>query len=190
MKKNTGGILTDADRSMLKRCRMELAPTSREDSFMQRFYLYLMMTKPKRQLILSYSAFDSSGKSLRPSSLIGDVRRLFPKLVVMDGKKETREVGSLAEGREYLIAGLRDYENHREDEKFLEVYRWFAGSEEYGESVRQLVDAAFYSYEERGIGKAAARALYGTILQGSVTRLEKYAACAYAHFLKDVYKRQ
>ena len=37
--------------------------------------------------------------------------------------------------------------------------------------------------EKRGISKAAASALYGTILQGSVTRLEKYAACAYAHFL-------
>ena len=45
------------------------------------------------------------------------------------------------------------------------------------------MDAAFYIYEEKGIGKAAARALYGTILQGSVTRLERYAACAYAHFL-------
>ena len=183
MKKNTSGILTDADRSVLKRHRMELAPTSREDGFMQRFYLYLMMTKPKWQLILSYSAFDSAGKSLRPSSLIGDVRRLFPGLEVQDGKKEKRSVGSLAVGREYLIAGLRDYENYRKDEMFLELYRWFAGSEEYGEQVRRLVDAAFYSYEERGIGKAAARALYGSILQGSVTRLEKYAACAYAHFL-------
>lgn len=183
MKKNTAGILTDADRSMLKRHRMELAPTSREDGFMQRFYLYLMMTKPRRRLILSYSAFNSSGKSLRPSSLIGDVRRLFPKLEVQDGKKEKLEAGSLSEGREYLIRGLRDYENYRNDDMFLEVYRWFAGSEEYAKKVRRLVDAAFYSYEERGIGRAAARALYGSILQGSVTRLEKYAACAYAHFL-------
>ena len=47
-----------------------------------------------------------------------------------------------------------------------------------------LVKAAFYSYEERGIGRAAARALYGKILQGSVTRLEQYASCAYAHFLR------
>ena len=46
------------------------------------------------------------------------------------------------------------------------------------------MDAAFYSYEERGIGRAAARALYGQSLQGSVTRLEQFASCGYAHFLK------
>lgn len=28
-----------------------------------------------------------------------------------------------------------------------------------------------------------AHALYGTVLENSVTRLEQYAACAYAHFL-------
>ena len=36
----------------------------------------------------------------------------------------------------------------------------------------------------REFGRAAARALYGQKLQGSVTRLEQFAACAYAHFLK------
>ena len=32
---------------------MELAPTAKEESFQQRFYLYLMMTKPSKQLVLS-----------------------------------------------------------------------------------------------------------------------------------------
>lgn len=183
MKKLTAGILTDADRMVLKSCRMELAPTSREDGFMQRFYLYLMMTKPKQQLILSYADFDSAGRQLRPSTLIGEVKRMFPKLKVLDKRTEQPTVSSAVEGREYLIQGLRDYEIYRDDGMFLEVYRLFAGSAEYKDQVRRLVDAAFYSYEERGIGRAAARALYGRILQGSVTRLEKYAACAYAHFL-------
>ena len=42
----------------------------------------------------------------------------------------------------------------------------------------------FFVYEDKWIGRAAARALYGQNLQGSVTRLEQFAACAYAHFLK------
>ncbi len=64
----------------------------------------------------------------------------------------------------------------------MELFRHFMMNEEQRESVEKLVDAAFYAYEERGIGKMAAKALYGTVLGGSVTRLEQYASCAYAHF--------
>lgn len=41
-----GGILTEQEREILKRNDLELTPTAREEGFMQRFYLYLMMTKP------------------------------------------------------------------------------------------------------------------------------------------------
>lgn len=182
-RKNTAGILTDADKTLLKSLNLELSPTAREDGFIQRFYLYLMMTKPKHKLVLSYSSFDSEGKTLRPSGLIGEMERMFPALGIQDGKKQQDGIGSLSEGREYLLRGLRDYETYQDDAMFLEIYRLFASSPDYREEVRRLVDAAFYSYQERGIGKAAARALYGTVLQGSVTRIEQYAACAYAHFL-------
>ena len=180
-RKDGGSLLTDVDREMLKQCQIELAPTTREDGLMQRYYLYLMLTKPSRELNLSYVSFDQAGKSRRPSSLIGEVCRLFPKLSIGDLEEETVTVHSIMEGKERLIRGLRDYGKEKE---FLELYRWFLRKPEYEDLTKSLTEAAFYSYEERGISKAAARALYGKILQGSVTRLEQYAACAYAHFLK------
>ena len=51
------------------------------------------------------------------------------------------------------------------------------------EDMERLADACTFTYKERGIGRAAAADLYGAVLNGSVTRLEGYAACAYAHFL-------
>lgn len=57
---------------------MELAPTAREDGCIQKFYLYLMMAKPSRRLVLTYAGMSSEGKSQRPSSLIGEVQKLFP----------------------------------------------------------------------------------------------------------------
>ncbi len=182
-KKDGGSLLTDTEREVLKKGQMELAPTSREDGFMQRYYLYLMMTKPSDRLIISYASFDQAGKSLRASSLISELRRMFPKLRIREIEDSKRQIYSRAEGKEQLIAGLRDYEHTREDRRFLELYRFYAQAPEYRELVERLVEAACYSYEKRGISKAAARALYGKILQGSVTRLEKYATCAYAHFL-------
>ena len=68
-----GGILTEAERRSLKSRQVELAPTAREEGFLQRLYLYLVMTKPSDRLYLSYAASSSDGKSLRPSGLIGQV---------------------------------------------------------------------------------------------------------------------
>lgn len=182
-RKEGAGILTDMDREFLKEMSVELAPTSREDSFRQRFYLYLMMTKPSRSLVVSYASFTQSGKAQRPSSLIGELKKMFPKLAVTDVQDEEKTVSSPAQAMDRLIEGLRDYEGNREDGKFLELYRYFAGNPDYWEQAERLRKAAFYSYKERGISRAAARALYGTVLEGSVTRLEQYASCAYAHFL-------
>lgn len=45
------------------------------------------------------------------------------------------------------------------------------------------MEAAFYHYTGDPLSQAAVKAVYGGQLTGGVTMLEKYAACAYAHFL-------
>lgn len=185
MRKDKGSLLTDQEREFFGAHKMELAPTAREDSFQQRFYLYLMMTKPSQKLILSYSGVGADGKSRRASYLIGELCRMFPKLTC---RETETDIYSVSEGYERLIEGLRRYRNGEMNEKetsqFFEIYRWFFSSEDHQEHVKRLVEAAFYIYEKQGLGHAVSRALYGNILSGSVTRLEQYAACAYGHFLK------
>ena len=65
-----GGIISDMDREFLKESDLELAPSPREQMFIQRFYLYLNLTKPSHKLYLSYCKVNSQGKSLRPPYLI------------------------------------------------------------------------------------------------------------------------
>ena len=183
-KKENSSLFTDKEREFLGSHHIELAPTVRVESFRQRFYLYLALTKPEERLYLSYSTMDASGKSLRPSILLGELKKLFPQLTAVAASDEAAGIPfSIREARGRLTRGLRNYGISREDSEFLELFRHFMMNEEQRESVEKLVDAAFYAYEERGIGKMAAKALYGTVLGGSVTRLEQYASCAYAHFL-------
>ena len=178
-----GGILTDMERAFLKEQDLELAPTAAEDGLMQRFYLYLMMTKPSDMLWISYSDMSAAGRGLRPSSLISQMKKMFPRIVTENAADGAWEISTEAEGKRRLIEGLRSYDQLEDEERFLELYRWFFLSDAYRDQVKELVEAAFYAYEERGIGRLAAKELYGSILRGSVTRLERYAACAYAHFL-------
>lgn len=182
---DSGGILSDMDKELLEKFHIELAPTAKQNGYTQRFYLYLLLTKPSKRLYVSYAAMDSAGKSRRPSYLIGALRELFPALEIHDETEAApldRLVSQRA-GMELLIEMLRDYPRLGAEDCFYEIFRWFASHETYGDQVMRLVDAAFYVYQEKGIGRAAAKALYGDILSGSVTRLEQYAACAYAHFL-------
>lgn len=185
MRKEHGTLLSDQEREFLGKQQLELAPTAREDSFRQRFYLYLMMTKPEQQLVLSYSLMGADGKSRRPAHLITELKEMFPGLLITECKNELQEgIYSVAEARQLLVDGLRLYPEATGRAEILEVYRWFAASEEYRNDAERLVEAAFYTYEKQGIGRAAAQVLYGKIVSGSVTRLEQYAACAYAHFLR------
>lgn len=201
-RKDKKSLLSDKEREFFGAHNLELAPTAREDSFQQRFYLYLMMTKPSQKLIVSFAGVGGDGKSRRPSYLVGELKKLFPQLKCVEASDGGDcAVYSAAEAKRRLVDGLRLYRDGELPEKssessallsggnltrqqFFELYRWFSGSEEYSREAKTLVDAAFYVYEKQGIGHAVARALYGTILNGSVTRLEQYAACAYGHFLK------
>ena len=189
-RKERGSLLSDRDRDFLGEHHLELAPTAREESFQQRFYLYLMMTKPSKQLILSWCRTGADGKSRRPSFLIGELRAMFPDAVLTDQETQMdSEIYSVAEAKQRLSTKLGQYrdgqlEQDEEKAQFLELYRWFASSKDNQKTLRRFMDAAFFFYEQQGISHAVAKALYGEILSGSVTRLEQYAACAYSHFLR------
>ncbi|MBQ7795760.1 MAG: helicase-exonuclease AddAB subunit AddB [Lachnospiraceae bacterium] len=179
-----GGILTEQERETLKKNSLELAPTAREEGFMQRFYLYLALTKPSELLTLSWTALSSEGKTMRPSGMvIGQMRKRFPDLSVQTAAEEKEGTVSLQAAGKAVIAWLQDPENMERNPKFGALYRYLAREGNMAGEMERLAEACAYSYEESGIGREAAKELYGAILNGSVTRMEGYAACAYAHFL-------
>ena len=188
-KVSKGGIISDVDREFLRESGLELAPSPRQQMFIQRLYLYLNMTKPTERLYLSYSRVDSLGQSMRPAYLIDTMKKLFPGLCVEypEARSTLEQIVTGREGEAYLAEGLREYvagilPKEREREIFT-IYHIF-GQEEWKEKQSFLEKAAFYRYQESGLSRAVARALYGTTLENSVTRLETFASCAYQHFLR------
>ena len=181
--KGKGGILTEQERETLKKNALELAPTAREEGFMQRFYLYLAMTKPSDLLVMSWCDLSAEGKTIRPSSLIGQMRKRFPDMPVLDaGTQKDSGVSFRAAGKA-VIRWLQDTENLERHPELADLYRWLSSEGGRGDEMERLARACSYSYQDTGIGRAVAKELYGSILNGSVTRMEGYAACAYAHFL-------
>ena len=186
----SGGLISDIDREFLQESSYELAPTPRQQMYIQRLYLYMNMTKPSRQLYLSYSKVNNEGKSIRPAYLVDTVRKLFPALETERPQMRdwAEQIKTKRSGMDYLADMLRDYAagNMEEDEqtRFFTVYHTYQNDEEYGRKTKRLVEAAFSRYREHPLGKEIAGLLYGRMLVSSVSRLEKYASCAYAHFLQ------
>ena len=181
------GILSEADRETLSARGRELSPTAREEMYMQRFYLYLSLTKPSEGLHLSYCKADAGGTSLLPSYLVGTIRKLFPALEIRNLETEadgTEQLETQAGIRERFLKGLhRELEGIR-DPAFGALYRWYGKDVERKQERNRLLSAAFYENRSGGIGRTAARALYGRVLSNSATRLEQFSSCAFAHFLK------
>lgn len=182
-----GGIISDMDREFLIESGTEMAPSPRQQMYIQRLYLYLNMTKPSERLYLSYARVNSDGKGIRPSYLIDTVRKLFPQLAVEYPQNRSRleQIEGRQEGARYLAEELREYADGtlREEER-QDFYLMYRAYEADPEGRDRLTAAAFRRYKESGLSRIVARALYGRQLENSVSRLETYAACACRHFLQ------
>ncbi len=182
---SSGGILSDIERELLINNEIELAPTKRQQAFTEQFYIYLNMTKPKDKLYITYHKLNEEGKSANPSFLIGKMKQLFPKISIVDEDETTQEVSYVLRdnGLGYLAEGLRNYQTYEISDLWRELYLYYRHEEETNRILDKLIEGAFYINREHGISKEAAKLLYGNELKGSVTRLEKYAGCAFAHFM-------
>lgn len=187
--KNTesGGILTELDREFLSAEGIELAPGPKELMNIQRFYLYLNLTKPREGLCLSYCQTNGKGEPLSPAYLIAALKKLFPLL-------KTQQADRLPDEMDYLeipSAGISYFLNHLESEKngkgtpvFEELYSWYLRDSKYRDMILKLVDAAFFRKPQDIISSSVAKAIYGEVSPYGATRLERYSACAFAHFLR------
>ena len=182
-----GGIISDMDREFLIESGTEMAPSPRQQMYIQRLYLYLNMTKPSEQLYLSYAKVNSEGKGIRPSYLIDTVRKLFPAMSVEYPQNRSRleQIEGRHEGARYLAEELREYvEGTLPEEESQDFYLMYRAYEADAAGRDLLTRAAFRRYRESGLSRIVARALYGQQLENSVSRLETYAACACRHFLQ------
>lgn len=189
-----GGIISDIDREFLRQSELELAPSPRQQMYIQRLYLYLNMTKPSDLLYLSFAKMNSEGKAMRPAYLIEMLQQLYPGLTVEypEMAPVLSRIMTPEEGLPYLAGVLRDYagglcreaESDMSQTALFTIYNAYEETPAFVPLLQKLTDAAFYRYEQGRLSKEVARALYGKMLKNSVSRLETYAACAYRHFLQ------
>ena len=191
------GILSERDREKFAKENLALTPGGKEKAYVQKFYLYLNLTKPTKKLSVYYSKISSDGKSLRPSYLVQELQKLYPAIQLIDessrhlNEKELAPKTALAD----LIEGLK-MRSDSGQAAWMELYTWYKKNPEWAHKIAAILEAGFYKRPKDKVSETIARELYGEYFERSITRMERYSACAFAHFLtyglrlkeRDVYE--
>lgn len=180
---NRQALISDSDKEKMAAYGISLAPGAKENLYVQRFYMHMYMSKPSELLYLTYSKMKSDKAAARPAYVVENIKQLFPNLVCREVPKNAADMEfTKKSAMHYLIEGLLDA-THRQSGMWQEVYSWYKREPKWQKKLAQLLDAAYcHRPEEKLQGKLATQ-LYGSLLKNSVTRLEQFNACAYAHFL-------
>lgn len=184
-RKNNSGLLSEVDRDYLETREVELAPNARASMYTQKFYLYLNLTHPTEKLYLSFAKTDRKGSAQGPAYLIPMISRMFPLMQICEVEElRVEELEQEIQGIPLLLSGFQKIKEGEVSDEWKELLRWYLSSPQWKEECEKWIAGAFHQKPVDKIGKEAARILYGLTLENSATQLERFAACAFAHFLQ------
>jgi ATP-dependent helicase/nuclease subunit B len=101
----------------------------------------------------------------------------------VDGSKPLAPVTAKS-GLESYLNGLLLAKNGEILPQWKALHTWMMQNDTFAPVVQALFEAAFGGFSGEYLEADVARLLYGSVLTNSVTRLELFAKCAYAHFLE------
>lgn len=175
-----GRILSDRDRDILSDCGLELAPSDKQNSYIEQFYIYTILTKPSDHLYISYHKLSASLESMRPSYLLGRISSIFPSL-----QAEEYDAASCMPDtvNRSLRRILRTEEDDSEDAESRILTRILT-EKGFTRELTAIYKGRTYRNVAEQLPPETIALLYGRYLHASVSKLELYARCGFAYFLK------
>lgn len=189
------GLLSDQERSLLKEKNLDLKKDNRFTQSQEDYLIYSLFSRPSHLLSLSYSAVDEEGATLAPSPLIGRLKAIFPNLEIQINM-DTIDYVSNAAGTFDLYSDYCRESHHGEIEMdednqiWQSVGRWYSSSKEWQMPMEILNSALHYTGVDDKLHSEKAASVFEMPLIASVSRLERYRQCPFAHFVQYGLKPQ
>lgn len=199
-KVENGGILSQLEREQLLSLGFELAPSDRQKAFRQRFYLYLMLTKPNQILYITMPRVDGDGKAVNPSYLVDLLKKMFASLELEEIEEfdSKDRILSIKSAMDYLIALLNkavtfgvESLSDNEETDLTNLIEWAKLTDE--DNLKLLLNGAFYEHSKESFSNDVMLAVNEAInmdetISGSVSKFELYNECSYKYFLTYILK--
>ena len=181
------GFIDDKEREFLKDEGIVLAKGTLENLYDDNFNIYKAFTTSEEKLFLSYSLSDIDGKSLRPSSLIFKIKKIFPGITEESDLIE-KNIEFINEKKLYenLILEINKIKNGKEpDELFYLIFEYYKNNKKYNKLLNDNIKYINYNFNEK-IKNENMEKIYGNNLNTSISQLEKYNSCPFSYFLKYI----
>ncbi|OWZ82836.1 helicase-exonuclease AddAB subunit AddB [Natranaerobius trueperi] len=184
------GLIDDGERRVLKDYQVELAPPTDQKLFEEQFLIYNIITCPSDKLFISYSSADSEGKAMMPSTVITDIKNIFPKLEVEfqnDCPDNEEPLDKYLVNPEKAISHLIKTMNKVGGPQKLEQDKYKA----FEFLCQEFTDSVISAYEIKGLdytnqlsplSSEIRKIIYPENITGSVSGLENYSQCPFKYF--------
>ena len=183
------GWITDREREAMENATgREIGLSRQQRSLIRRCDYYRTLSLPASRLRITRSLRDENGRVLPEDGLVGQIRRIFPKLKEEGsalygetGRPPETPLATLEEAGGFLESA-RDGRRIPDREAWEKALAALIRSEKYGSAAETMVRTAAGEGGGQAIDPGTARQLFMTD-QVSISRLEKFAACPYRHFI-------
>ena len=184
-------ILSDAERTELRRRDFDVDPASERMTLDERFWGYIALTRASHHLYLSRVTADDAGRPNAPSVFWEELRGLLPDAPLLQLPKSGMTLSAVTSARRLVTAvvqWVRSGEQPKPDSPWPVLYQYLATHkstlpEHIDRIVKQAWPALAYA-NDASLATATAAALFASPLSVSPHRLETYATCPYKHFAR------
>ena len=180
------GFFNDLDREKLKKDGIELAKGTIDRLYEDNFNIYKAFTTAENRIYLSYLSSNSEGKSLRPSTLIGKIKKMFPKLEEKsDVITKKYEIVNKIITYEELIENIAKLKNEEQiEEIWYDIYNYYKSQNDWNKKLKEDLNGLSYTNLPDKIKKENIDKLYGNTLNTSISRLETYRSCPFSYYIQ------
>ncbi len=194
VKRSQDVFMSDAERERLREQGIEIGPASLRQDRYEKYRVYIALTRATQHLHLSYPV-EEQGRPRTPSLLFQEMAMMFrtedltiyheQDTITGQDKEDFSLCITAKRTARYLVTVLRRVQQgERLAPIWYAFYTWLATTDEDLTAIQTLFLGLTHRVTSEKLDDRIARQLYGEQLTLSVSRLEHFATCSFAHFAR------
>lgn len=175
-------IFSDVQLNSLKESDITLKETTVSKQNMSKYNIYKTINSIKEELYISIPTSDYSGKTLKPSSVINDIKQVINVKInsefLKEDKKNIEEIYSKKEMLEYMLENIS---KSKDFEEVFNIYEYIKEDSVYNELLS-------YKKNDENLKDETLNLIYNDKFNTSVSKLELFKKCPFSYYMKYLLK--